>query len=122
MTVVLLLVAGAAGALLRYEVEFAVRRRTGSDLPVGTLVINVSGSLALGILLGVAEHHGVSTTLVTVAGTGLLGAYTTFSTFSVDTVGLLERGRTGAALANLGASLVLGLGAAGLGLLLGHAL
>ena len=122
MTVALLALAGGLGALLRYEVERLVRRRTGTDFPFGTLVINVSGSFALGVLLGLAAHHGVSTTLVTVAGTGLLGAYTTFSTFSVDTVGLVERGRTGAAAANLGASLVLGLGAAALGLLVGHAL
>jgi len=52
----------------------------------------------------------------------VLGAYTTFSTFSVDTVGLVERGRGRAAAANLGASVVLGLGAAALGLLVGHVL
>lgn len=122
MTVALLVAAGAVGALLRYEVEYVVRRRSGSDLPLGTLVINVSGSFVLGLLAGLAAHHGLSASVVTVAGTGLLGAYTTFSTFSFDTVGLLERGRAGAALANLGASLVLGLGAAALGLLAGHAL
>jgi len=82
----------------------------------------VTGSFLLGVLAGAAADHGVPTELVTVAGTGLLGAYTTFSTFSVDTVGLVERGRIGAAAANLGASLVLGLGAAALGLFLGHAL
>ena len=122
MTVLLVVVAGAAGALLRYEVELAVRRRTGGDLPYGTLLINVSGSFLLGVLAGGAAVHGVPTELVTVAGTGLLGAYTTFSTFSVDTVGLVERGRVREAAANLGASLVLGLGAAALGLAIGHAL
>ena len=103
MTLALLVVAGALGALLRYEVELLVRRRTGPEFPYGTLVINVTGSFALGVLVGLAAHHGVSSTVVTVAGTGLLGAYTTFSTFSVDTVGLVERGRTRAAAANLGA-------------------
>ena len=56
------------------------------------------------------------------AGTGLLGAYTTFSTLSFDTVGLVDAGRRRAAVGNLGLSLVLGLGAAALGLLVGHAL
>jgi len=122
MTLALLAVAGGLGALLRYEVELQVRRRTGPEFPYGTLVINVTGSFVLGVLIGLAAHHGVSPTVVTVVGTGLLGAYTTFSTFSVDTVGLVERGRARAAAANLGASLALGLGAAALGLVAGHAL
>ena len=120
MTLALLVLAGALGALMRYEVELAVRRSLGPEFPWGTLVINVSGSFALGILAGLAAHHGVPTSVVTVVGTGLLGAYTTFSTFSVDTVGLVERGRARTAAVNLGASLVLGLGAAAVGLALGH--
>jgi CrcB protein len=120
MTVALLVVAGACGALARYEVELAVRRRAGGSFPYGTLLINVSGSLVLGVLAGLAAHHGVSARVVTVAGTGLLGAYTTFSTFSFDTVALAETGRMRAAATNLGASLVLGLGAAAVGLVVGH--
>jgi len=122
MTLVLLVGAGALGALLRYEVELAVRRRVAPGFPYGTLLINVSGSFVLGVLVGLAAHRGIPTTVVTVAGTGLLGAYTTFSTFSVDTVGLIEHRRTRAAVANLGAGIVLGLAAAGLGLLVGHLL
>jgi len=117
-----LIVAGAGGALLRYEVELHVRRRVGPGFPYGTLLINVSGSFALGVLIGLAEHHGAPSTLVTVIGTGLLGAYTTFSTFAVDSVGLAERGRMGAAAVNVGASIALGLGAAALGLVVGHLL
>jgi len=122
MIIVGLLVAGGCGALLRYEVELGVRRRLGPAFPFGTLLINVSGSFVLGLLVGLAEHGGVRPDVVTVLGTGLLGAYTTFSTFTFDTVGLTERGRMGAAAANLGASLVLGLAAAALGLAAGHAL
>ena len=122
MTVVLLMLAGGVGALLRHEVELVVRRRTGPDFPYGTLVINGSGSLALGVLVGLATHRGVSASVVTVLGTGLLGAYTTFSTFSVDTVDLVGRGRVRAAAANIGGSLLVGLGAAAVGLLVGHAL
>jgi len=117
-----LVVAGGCGALLRYEVELGVRRRLGPPFPYGTLLINVTGSFLLGLLTGLAEHHGVATGVVTVLGTGLLGAYTTFSTFAYDTVGLAERGRSGAAVANIGVSLVLGLGAAALGLAAGLAL
>jgi CrcB protein len=117
-----LVVAGAAGALLRYEVELRVRRRLGPAFPYGTLLINISGSFVLGLLTGLAEHHGVRTAVVTVVGTGLIGAYTTFSTFAVDSVGLLQRGRMRAAAVNVSASVVLGLGAAGLGLVVGHAL
>lgn len=119
MTLALLIIAGAMGALLRYEVELTVRRSVGAGFPYGTLLINMSGSFALGVLIGVAAHRGVPVAWVTVAGTGFLGAYTTFSTLSVDTVSLLERGRARAAAANLGASLALGLAAAALGLLVG---
>ena len=122
MIIVGLLVAGGSGALLRYEVELGVRRRLGPGFPFGTLLINVSGSFVLGLLVGLAEHNGVRPDVVTVLGTGLLGAYTTFSTFTFDIVGLTERGRVGAAAANLGASLVLGLAGAALGLAAGHAL
>jgi CrcB protein len=120
MTVALLVLAGACGALARFEVEVAVQRRAGGSFPYGTLLINVSGSFVLGVLAGLAAHHGVPASVVTVVGTGLLGAYTTFSTFSFDTVGLAETGRLRVAMANLGASLVLGLGAAAVGLVVGH--
>jgi fluoride exporter len=114
-----LVLAGAAGALLRYEVELQVRRRLGPDFPWGTLLINVSGAFVLGLLTGLAAGHGISAGVLTVIGTGLLGAYTTFSTFTFDTVVLAERGRFAAALGNLGASLALGLGAAAIGITMG---
>ena len=122
MTLLGLFLAGAVGALLRYEVELHVRRRLGPEFPWGTLVINVSGAFVLGLLTGLAAHHGISTRVLTVVGTGLLGAFTTFSTFTFDTVGLAERGRSTGAAANVGVSLVVGLGAAALGLLAGAAL
>jgi CrcB protein len=122
VTIVLLMIAGGAGALLRYEVDRAVQRRSHRDLPLGIAIVNVSGSFALGVLVGLAEHRGIPARTVTVVGTGLLGAYTTFSTLSFDSVALLGAGRRRAALGNLGLSLALGLGAAALGLLVGHAL
>ena len=115
-----LALAGAGGALMRYEVELHVRRRFGPSFPFGILLINVGGSFALGLLVGLAERHGVRAGLVTVLGTGLLGAFTTFSTFSYDTVGLVQRGKSGTAWANVAASLLFGIGSAALGLALGH--
>ena len=68
---------------------------SGSDFPFGTMVINLTGSFVLGLLTGSALHHGVSSTWLTVVGTGLIGAYTTFSTFTFDTVRLAEAGPVG---------------------------
>ena len=121
MIVLGVVLAGACGALLRYLVDRAVQRRVGSDFPLGTLVINVTGSLALGVLTGSALHAGVSSAWLTVAGTGLIGAYTTFSTFTFDSVRLAEGQRWAPSLLNVATSLVLGLGAAALGLALGSA-
>ncbi len=112
-------VAGAFGALARFAVDHAVQRRAGSDFPLGTLVINVTGSFLLGVLVGAALHLGLSAAWVTVLGTGMLGAYTTFSTFSFDTVRLLENGEWRPAVANLVAGVGVGLTAAAIGLLLG---
>jgi CrcB protein len=114
-----LMVAGAAGAVLRYLVDRYVQGRVESDFPYGTVVINVTGSLVLGFLTGSALHHGLSATWVTVLGTGLCGAYTTFSTFSYDTFRLLGSDAPASALTNVLVSVVAGLGAAVAGLALG---
>ena len=89
-----------------------VQRRMGSDFPLGILVVNLSGSLVLGVLVGSATHHGLSPFWLTVAGTGLVGAYTTFSTFTFDVVSLAENGEWGASALNILFSLGGGLGAA----------
>lgn len=112
-------VAGALGAVLRFAVDHTLQRRTHSDFPLGTLVVNTTGSFVLGLLVGTADHHGLSTEWVTVLGTGLIGAYTTFSTFTFDTVRLLENAEWVPGAANVAASVVFGLGAAALGLALG---
>jgi CrcB protein len=112
-------VAGAIGSVLRYGADHLVQRRAGSGFPLGILVVNVSGSLVLGALVGSAAHHGVPGDWLTVAGTGLIGAYTTFSTFSFDTVALLERGRWAPAVVNVTVSVGAGLAAAACGLALG---
>jgi CrcB protein len=100
-------------------VDRTVQRRSRSTFPLGILVVNLSGSLVLGVLAGSAAHHGVSAAWLTVAGTGLVGAYTTFSTFTFDTVHLLESREWAPSAVNMVVSLGAGLGAAALGLALG---
>jgi fluoride exporter len=120
MTLALLMLAAAVGAPLRYVVDQTIQHRRPGRFPAGTLAINVTGSLALGLLTGLAAHHGLAPRAVTVLGTGLLGAYTTFSTFSYETIRLLEDGAVAEATLNVVGSLALGLtaAAAGLGLAL----
>jgi CrcB protein len=99
--------AGAVGAPARYLLEGYVLRRTRRAFPLGTLLVNVSGSLVLGFLTGLALYHAFPATPKTVLGTGFCGAYTTFSTFAYDTVRLVESRRFTIARAYLVASLVL---------------
>lgn len=111
-------VAGAIGAVLRYLVDGLIGDRTDSVLPWGILAVNVSGSFVLGLITGLALHHGLGRTPRIVIGTGFCGAFTTFSTFAYETVRLMETGKGREALANVALSLALGLvaAAAGLGL------
>ena len=83
--------AAAIGAPARYLVEGIVQERTGGRLPWGTLVVNVSGCFVLGLLTGFGLYHGLDTTPRVVLGTAGLGAYTTFSTFTFQSVSLLEQ-------------------------------
>ncbi len=110
---------GLLGAPSRYLVDRAVSRRIESDLPWGTFLVNVSGSLLLGLLTGLSLTHHLAPTTKALLATGFCGAYTTFSTFSFETVRLLEEGRLLQAATNVGASVVFGLLAAGAGLALG---
>ncbi|XPP26166.1 MAG: fluoride efflux transporter FluC [Leucobacter sp.] len=95
------------------------RAHPGSGLPWGTIAINLSGSLLLGVLLGLAAGLWVSPEWVQILGVGFLGGYTTFSTASFETVRLLQERRRGAALFNGIGVLVAAAAAAGLGYWLG---
>jgi CrcB protein len=110
--------AGAAAAPLRYVVDTVVSDRMGGSFPLGTLTVNVSGSFALGLLTGLFMYHGLPARPNLILGTGLIGSYTTFSTFSFETVGLLEEGEVSLAVRNVLASAVAGAGAAAAGLAL----
>lgn len=109
-------VAAAAGASCRYLVDLAISHRTSSALPAGTLVINTVGAFALGVLVGIGLYHGLGDGPRLVLGTGFLGAYTTFSTFSYETFRLLEDRSLLEAALNTTASVGLGLAAAAAGL------
>ncbi len=116
-----LVVGGAVGAPARYLIEGWVRDRTGGRLPWGTLLVNAVGSLVLGMVAGAVVHHGWGDVPDTWLGTGFCGAFTTFSTFTVDTVALVEEGALGAALANVALGVVVGVAAAAAGLALAAA-
>lgn len=111
---------GFGGAVARYWVSRMVAERIGSAFPWGTFAVNISGSLLLGILVGLALRGAAVAPLWTLGGgTGFLGAYTTFSTWNLESIQLADRHDLRNALLNLGLSTLAGLGAAGLGLWLG---
>lgn len=109
---------GGAGALARFLVDRLVSGRVGGRYPAGTLAVNLSGTALLGLLAGVALRGDA----LLLAGTALLGSYTTFSTWMLDCQRLGEGDHRVAAAANLAGSLALGLGAVALGRALGGAL
>lgn len=113
------LVLGAIGATSRYLLDAYVGTRFPSSLPWGTFLVNMSGSLLLGVLTGVVTFGGAPTALKVVLGTGFCGAYTTFSTFSFETVRLIEERELTEAAANVVVSLSAGALCAGAGLALG---
>lgn len=85
----LVAVAGGLGAIARYTVDISFPNSVREKFPVGILLVNISGSFALGLITGGAAHLGVWATIL---GVGFLGGYTTFSTASLDTVTMfLER-------------------------------
>jgi fluoride exporter len=110
--------AGAVGAPVRYLVDGFIGDRTEGVFPWGTFVINVSGSLLLGFLTGLALYHAFPKAPKVVLGTGFCGAYTTFSTFSFETVRLVEEGAYAEAMSNALGTLVIGALGAGAGLAL----
>ena len=112
------LVAAAIGAPARYLIDGLVQDHTDGAFPWGTFVVNVSGCLVLGMITGLGLYHGLGSTTRTVVGTGGMGAYTTFSTFTFETVRLAEEGATNEAVRYVAASFIIGLAAASVGLAL----
>jgi CrcB protein len=122
MLIASLLIAGAIGAPARYLVDELVQERRPGAFPWGTLAINVSGSFILGVVTGLALYHGLGPIPKTAIGVGFCGAFTTFSTFSYETIRLVEIGSVRLAIVNVVGSVVAGLAAAAIGLALTAAL
>jgi CrcB protein len=110
--------AGAIGAPVRYLVDRNVSNRTRGVFPLGTFVINVSGSFILGVVAGFALYHALPEAPRAVLGSGFCGAYTTFSTFTYETVALVEERAYRPALGNVLLSSIIPALAAGTGLAL----
>jgi CrcB protein len=114
---------GALGAVLRYWMSTAVYAMAGRGFPYGTLAVNVLGSLVMGFLyIWLLERSLGSTGMRAFLLIGLLGAFTTFSTFSIETLMLMEGGQYVRALINTLASVVLCIVAAGFGVMLARQL
>jgi fluoride exporter len=109
---------GGVGAILRFVLDAVVESLAGRSLPFGTFAVNMTGTLALGTLVGAALHGDA----LLLAGTATIGSYTTFSTWMLETQRLGEDGERAALALNVALSLAGGLGAAALGRLVGQAL
>ena len=116
---ILLSLAGGLGAAVRFWVDGLIRSRLKTAFPWATTIINVSGSLVLGLLTGLTTSHLVSGDLSLIVGTGFLGGYTTFSTASYETVQLLKQQRYSYAFISGVGMLLACVVMAGLGLWLG---
>jgi fluoride exporter len=106
---------GGTGSVARFLIDGVVASSAGRDFPFGTMAVNLSGALILGFLTGLALSHDQAL----LAGTAAVGSYTTFSTWMFETERLAEERQFGKVLANVVASLVLGVAAAALGRLIG---
>jgi fluoride exporter len=109
---------GGVGAVARFALDGAVSRRVGREFPYGTLAVNLVGAFVLGVFVGLA----LSDATYRLLGIGLVGAFTTFSTWAFESHRLGEDRRLGMGVANFAVSLVLGVTAAWAGRHLGMAL
>jgi CrcB protein len=106
---------GGVGAVLRFHVDRLISAGREGEFPLGTFVVNIVGAFVLGLLTGAR----VTGTPLFVVGTGLLGSFTTFSTWMLETERLAEDGEEAVALSNLGVSIAAGVAAGGAGWALG---
>jgi fluoride exporter len=109
---------GGAGSIARFLVDGAISSAAGRDFPFGTMVVNISGAVILGLLTGLALGHDEAL----LAGTAAVGSYTTFSTWMLETQRLAEERQYRKAVVNVAISLVLGVAAAAVGRLIGEQL
>lgn len=123
MPLILIGLGGFAGAVSRYLVDGFVAERTAGGFPWGTLVVNASGTFLLGLLFAMTTERAILP--AEIRGPlliGFLGAYTTFSTYMLESWRLIEGGAWGAALVNLGGSIAVGVVAIVAGMAIGRAI
>ena len=113
---------GAAGAAVRYGVAQWAGSRWGWSFPWGTFAVNVTGSLAIGLLMALFIGRAADPAYRLLLVTGFLGGYTTFSSFSLETLSLLETRRYGEAALYVGGSVLLGLACCFVGFVVGRLL
>ena len=123
MTIAAIAIGGAIGSVLRYLIQLQCIVWFGTKFPYGTIIVNTIGSLAIGFLsVALLDRFFVSTELRFAILVGLLGGFTTFSTFSLETLTLIEQGHIFSAVSNIGLSIVLCILACFLGVLLARAI
>jgi CrcB protein len=123
MPYILVGLGGFAGAISRYLVDGFVSDRTAGAFPWGTLAVNATGSFLLGLLFAMTTERAILPAEVRgPVMIGFIGAYTTFSTYMLESWGLIESGSYLPAVANLGGSVVIGLVAVAAGLTIGRAI
>ncbi|HVM26591.1 MAG TPA: fluoride efflux transporter CrcB [Mycobacteriales bacterium] len=115
MVEIAVVLACGVGAVSRYLVDAAVTRRSRGRFPLGTFVVNVSGSLFLGLVAGLLARQGLSPDLAVVLAVGFSGGYTTLSTWSWETLVLVEDSAWRPALVNIAGSIAVGLSVAAAG-------
>ena len=114
-------VGGGLGAMLRHGINRLAFAIWGAAFPAGTMIVNVVGSLVMGLLIGLfAAYPAINQPARLFLTTGLLGGFTTFSAFSLDALTLYERGQIGLALGYVAASVILSLAAIAAGYFLGR--
>ena len=119
----LVFIGGGIGAVFRYLLAGWIYEVVGTDFPYGTLVVNVIGCFVIGLFMTIAEDRFlISPSLRILVAVGIIGGFTTFSTFNFETLELLKDGTVVLAMLNIGASIVLGLSAAWIGSIVGRAI
>jgi CrcB protein len=122
MIYLLIALGGMLGANARFFLSNAVAARYGAAFPYGTFLINASGCFVMGLFLTVlGRHFHGDTNAKALVATGFLGGYTTFSTFTYETMALIRQGALRYAVANLLGSTLVGIAAAGLGIAVARA-
>jgi fluoride exporter len=112
--------AGAAGTAARYLLTVAITQRFGTSFPAGTMVVNLMGCFILAAVMSAGAAVGWSATVRMAVTVGFLGGFTTYSSFNQETLMLWERGATSAVMLNLAVTLVGGLAAGWLGMMVGR--